>query len=113
MSEVRSNVVETFRQYRKFIHAFAGKFPLDHVRKRAEEAAYHKVDAHEKVIKYFEFNPVLTSKGLIVYVKALLKTNQQDQIRDIVRKYWLGLEFKKSGSFANIDRHMILANTSL
>ena len=91
-----SNVVETFRQYRKFIHAFAGKFPLDHVRKRAEEAAYHKVDAHEKVIKYFEFNPVLTSKGLIVYVKALLKTNQQDQIRDIVRKYWLGLEFKKS-----------------
>jgi hypothetical protein len=45
-----SNVVETFRQYRKFIHAFAGKFPLDFIRKRAEEAAYHRVDSQQKVI---------------------------------------------------------------
>ncbi len=90
-----SNVTETFRQYRKFIHAFSGKFPLDFIRKRAEEAAYYKNDSQEKLIKYFAFNPVLTSKGLIAYVTALLETNQHDRIGDVVRKYWLEIDFTK------------------
>lgn len=90
-----SNVTETFRQYRKFIHAFSGKFPLDFIRKRAEEAAYYKTDSQEKLIKYFEFNPVLTSKGLIAYVTALLETNQHDRIGEVVRKYWLEIDFTK------------------
>ena len=90
-----SNVTETFKQYRKFIHAFSGKFPLDHIRKRAEEAAYYKVDSQEKVIKYFEFNPVLTGKGLIVLVRALLETAQHDRIQDIIQRYWLELDFSK------------------
>jgi len=91
-----SQVTETFRQYRKFIHAFSGKFPLDHIRKRTEEAAYYKVDSQEKVIKYFEFNPVLTGKGLIVFVKALLETGQHNQIQAITQRYWLELDFTKS-----------------
>jgi soluble lytic murein transglycosylase len=90
-----SNVTETFRQYRKFIHAFSGKFPLDFIRKRAEEAAYYKTDSQEKLIKYFEFNPVLTSKGLIAYVTALLETNQHDRIGEVVQKYWLEIDFTK------------------
>lgn len=91
-----SNITETFRQYRKFIHAFSGKFPMDYIRKRAEEAAYQNVDSQEKVIKYFEFNPVLTAKGLIVYVRALLETNQNDRITEVVRKYWLTLAFSNA-----------------
>ncbi len=91
-----SNVVETFEQYRKLIHAFAGKFPLDHIRKRAEEAAFKHTDSNEKVIEYFEFNPVLTAKGLIAYVRALIATNQSDCIRGIIQKYWLEVEFSAS-----------------
>ena len=91
-----SQVTETFRQYRKFIHAFSGKFPLDHIRKRAEEAAYYNVDSQEKVIRYFEFNPVLTGKGLIAFVKALLETAKHDQIHTIIQRYWLELDFTKN-----------------
>ncbi len=91
-----TNVVETFRQYRKFIRAFSGKFPLDHVRKHAENAAYRKVDSQKKVIKYFEFNPVVTAKGLIVFMRALVETNQHDRICEITRKYWLELDFNAS-----------------
>ena len=87
------NVSGTFKKYRGFIRAFSGKFPLDHVRRHAEEAAYRDVDSQSKVIKYFEFNPVLTAKGLIVYVRALLETNQSDRIGEVVRKYWLELDF--------------------
>lgn len=91
-----SNVVETFRQYRKFIRAFSGKFPMDYIRKRAEEAAYQAVDSQSKVIKYFEFNPILTAKGLIVYIRALLETNQSDRIAEVVRTYWLELSFSNA-----------------
>ncbi|MEI6628316.1 MAG: transglycosylase SLT domain-containing protein [Alphaproteobacteria bacterium] len=91
-----SNVVETFEQHRKLIHAFAGKFPLDHIRKRAEEAAFKHTDSNEKVIEYFEFNPVLTAKGLIAYVRALIATNQSDCIHGIIQKYWLELDFSAS-----------------
>lgn len=91
-----SNVVETFRQYRKFVRAFSGKFPMDYIRKRAEEAAYQAVDSQEKVIKYFEFNPVLTAKGLIVYIRALLESNQSDRVTEVVRKYWLELVFSNA-----------------
>lgn len=90
-----SSVDETFRQYRKFIHAFAGKFPLDYIRKRAEEAAYKKVDSQEKVLEYFEFNPVVTGKGLIVFVRALLALNKKDYVRDMIIRYWLNLDFNK------------------
>ncbi len=91
-----SNITETFRQYRKFIRAFSGKFPMDYIRKRAEEAAYNNVDSQSKVIKYFEFNPVLTAKGLIVYVRTLLETNQSDRVPQVVRKYWLELAFSNA-----------------
>jgi len=90
-----SNVTETFKQYRKFIHAFAGKFPLDYIRKRAEEAAYNNTDSQEKTIEYFEFNPIITGKGLIAYVKALLALSKQDDVINIIRRYWLELEFSK------------------
>ncbi len=91
-----SNITETFKQYRKFIRTFSGKFPMDYIRKRAEEAAYSKVDDQGKVIKYFEFNPVLTAKGLIVYVRALLETNQSDRVAEVVGKYWLELAFSNA-----------------
>ena len=98
-----SNIVETFRQFRKFIRAFSGKFPLDHIRKRAEEAAYKRVDSNQKTIRYFEFNPILTAKGLIAYVRALVATNQTDSINAVVRKYWLGLDFSISEMKIFID----------
>ncbi len=90
-----SNVVETFKQYRQFIHAFAGKFPLDHIRKRAEEAAYQETDSQSKVLEYFEYNPVLTAKGLIAYVRALADLKRHNLIREVINKYWLSLKFSK------------------
>ncbi len=104
-----SNVVETFEQYRKFIRAFSGKFPLNHVRKRAEEAAYKHVDSNLKTIKYFEFNPVLTAKGLIVYVRALIAIGQTDTIHTVVHKYWLELDFSPAEMkiFVNLTKPFI------
>lgn len=90
-----SNVTETFRQYRKFIHAFAGKFPLDYIRRRAEEAAYKHTDSQKKVLEYFEFNPILTGKGLIAFVRALRDQGKQNYIRDTTLKYWIELDFSK------------------
>ncbi len=91
-----SKVIETFEQYRKFIHAFSGKFPLDQIRKRAEEAAFKHVDSNEKVIEYFEFNPIVSAKGLIAYIRALIATKQIDCINTVVHKYWLELDFSAS-----------------
>ncbi len=88
-----SYVDETFEEYRKIIHKLAGKFPLDYIRKRAEEAAFKHTDSNEKAIEYFEFNPVITGKGLIAYVRALIATNQCDCIHGIIQKYWLDLDF--------------------
>ena len=88
-----SNVVETFEQYRMFIHAFAGKFPLDHIRMRAEEAAFKHTDSNQKVIEYFEFNSLLTGKGLIAYIRALIALNQDDKINEIIKKYWHEIDF--------------------
>lgn len=88
-----SNVSETFEQYRQFIHAFSGKLPLDHIRIRAEEAAFKYIDSDQKAIEYFEFSPVLTGKGLIAYIRALIATNQRDQISEIIKKYWHEVDF--------------------
>lgn len=91
-----SDVFETFEQYYKFIYSFSGKLPLDRIRKRAEEAAYLSDSSmSDKIIKYFEMNPVLTVKGLIAYVRALNETNQ-DLIRNVVKKNWLSLSFSKT-----------------
>lgn len=91
-----SNVVETFEEYRKFIHAFAGKLPLDFIRKRAEEAAFKYTDSYQKAIEYFEFNPVITGKGLIAYIRALVATNQYERIPAIIQKYWHEVDFSES-----------------
>src|SRR3989338_5321976 len=91
-----SNVVETFKQYRQFIDAFAGKLPIDSIRKRAEEAAYQSTDSQSKVIEYFEYNQVLTAKGLIAYVRALAALKRHNLIRKTINKYWLSLKFSKS-----------------
>lgn len=104
-----SNVVETFKQYRQFIHAFSGKFPLDYIRKRAEEAAYQETDSQSKVLEYFEYNPVLTAKGLIAYVKALAALKRGNLIREVVNKYWLALKFSKS----ELDELLKVANKFL
>ncbi len=91
-----SNVVETFKQYRQFIYAFAGKLPIDNIRKRTEEAAYQATDSQSKVIEYFEYNKVLTAKGLIAYVRALAALKRHNLIRETINKYWLSLKFSKS-----------------
>ena len=91
-----SNVVETFKQYRQFINAFSGKLPLDYIRKRAEEAAYQEADSQSKVLEYFEYNSVITAKGLIAYVRALGALKKGNLIRGVVNKYWLNIKFSKN-----------------
>ena len=54
--------------------------------------------SNKEIIRFFEENPPLSTKGAVNYVDALRKENGMDSVKDIARKTWIERKFTKRQS---------------
>ena len=54
--------------------------------------------SNKKIIRFFEENPPLSTKGAVNYIDALRKENGMDSVKDIARKTWIERKFTKRQS---------------
>ena len=54
--------------------------------------------SNKEIIRFFEENPPLSTKGAVNYIDALRKENGMDSVKDIARKTWIERKFTKRQS---------------
>ena len=54
--------------------------------------------SNKEIIRFFEENPPLSTKGAVNYIDALRKENGMDSVKDIARKTWSERKFTKRQS---------------